>query len=257
MLALYDRDERRDVDDPGMRREVEDGVVRLVDQVGTDSMVVHSHLDALGADAAIRREAAYFDRLGHNVEWKLYAHDEPQDLHERLLAQGFTAEEPDAIMALDLSQVPPALLEPVPAFIRRLTDADMLKDATRVHEAVWPEKKSKLAERLAYLLRNDSARLSVYAAYMDGEPVSAARIHFSDRSAFASLWGGATLPGYRGRGLYTALLAVRLQEAKRRGARFLTIDAGPMSRPIVEKYGFRLLTFAQAHVRRIGSRSAP
>ncbi|EQD40871.1 GCN5-related N-acetyltransferase, partial [mine drainage metagenome] len=69
--------------------------------------------------------------------------------------------------------------------------------------------------------------------------------------------GGATVPDYRGRGLYTALLAVRLQEAKRRGARFLTIDAGPMSRPIVEKYGFRLLTFAQAHVRENGSRSQP
>ena len=57
-------------------------------------------------------------------------------------------------------------------------------------------------------------------------------------SPFASLWGGATLAPYRGRGLYTALVAVRAQEAKARGYQFLTIDASDMSRPICEKQGF-------------------
>ena len=36
------------------------------------------------------------------------------------------------------------------------------------------------------------------------------------------------------------------QEASRRGARFLTVDARPMSRPILERIGFKLLTFANA-----------
>ncbi|MCB0228061.1 MAG: GNAT family N-acetyltransferase, partial [Anaerolineae bacterium] len=61
---------------------------------------------------------------------------------------------------------------------------------------------------------------------------------------FASLWGGSTLAGYRKQGYYTALLAVRLQEAIQRGARFLTIDASPMSRPIVQRFGFRQITTA-------------
>ena len=39
-------------------------------------------------------------------------------------------------------------------------------------------------------------------------------------------------------GFYTALLAVRVQEAIARGRRYLTIDASPMSRPIVERFGF-------------------
>jgi G:T-mismatch repair DNA endonuclease (very short patch repair protein) len=42
------------------------------------------------------------------------------------------------------------------------------------------------------------------------------------------------------------VLAVRAQEARRRGYRYLTIDASPMSRPIVAKHGFQLLTFAHA-----------
>ena len=53
--------------------------------------------------------------------------------------------------------------------------------------------------------------------------------------------GGATLEGFRKRGIYTAVLAARAREARERGYRFLTIDASPMSRPIAAKHGFRLL----------------
>ena len=38
---------------------------------------------------------------------------------------------------------------------------------------------------------------------------------------------------------------VRVQEAIERGYRFLTIDTSPMSRPIVARHGFRLLTYAR------------
>jgi len=38
--------------------------------------------------------------------------------------------------------------------------------------------------------------------------------------------------GYRKRGLYTALLAVRAQEGRARQVKYLTVDASPMSRPI-------------------------
>lgn len=104
-------------------------------------------------------------------------------------------------------------------------------------------------------MRTDASWLSLYAAYSDeGLPVSAARIQFSKEGTFASLWGGATISPYRNQGFYTALLAVRVQEARRRGFRFLTIDASPMSGPIVEKLGFRVLTMAEAFVHRASPR---
>jgi predicted acetyltransferase len=71
-------------------------------------------------------------------------------------------------------------------------------------------------------------------------------VYYHPHSQFADLWGGSTLPNCRGRGLYTAVLAARVQEAVQRGYRFLTIDASPMSRPIVARHGFRLLTYAHA-----------
>jgi predicted acetyltransferase len=55
------------------------------------------------------------------------------------------------------------------------------------------------------------------------------------------------VPGHRRRGLYTALLAARAQEARRRGARFLTVDASPMSQPILEKLGFRCISYAHEY----------
>jgi predicted GNAT family acetyltransferase len=58
------------------------------------------------------------------------------------------------------------------------------------------------------------------------------------------LWGGATVPAYRKRGLYTALVSARAQEAKARGIRCLTIDASPASRAILEKFGFQLMAYA-------------
>jgi len=38
-------------------------------------------------------------------------------------------------------------------------------------------------------------------------------------------------------------LAVRAQEAKARQVRYLKLDASPMSRPILEKFGFELITY--------------
>jgi hypothetical protein len=248
LLALYDRHERQEAREPGMRREALEDVVRLIDLRGTESAIVYSRLSPETADAAILREAGYFEGLGHTLEWKLFAHDAPADLRDRLLAQGFKAEDEETILALDLSKAPDALLRPVSADIRRITRPEDLKDVTAVRQSVWPGRHAWLEERLAGLLTSDPRSLSIYVAYVDGVPASSARIQFSDHSPFAGLWGGATVEELRGRGLYSGLLAVRVQEAIQRGVRFLTIDATPMSRPIVEKFGFQRLTAATAHV---------
>jgi hypothetical protein len=246
VLRLYDRDERQQTEVPGMRCEAASGVVRLVDTVSSHSTVIYSCLTEDDADRVIQREALYFKQLGHTVEWKLFSHDAPANLHERLLSHGFSAEDPESIMVLDLGQAPASLLSEVPLDIRRVTDPDGLEDVARV----WTtsDYREALLDQIGHLLRHHEEYLSVYVAYDNGVPVSTARIHFPHQSAFASLWGGETIVSHRKRGYYTALLAVRVQEAIRRGARFLTIDAGPMSRPIVEQHGFQLLTSSQPHV---------
>ena len=248
MLALYDKEERREVEQPGMRREVTPFVVRQVDLLGRRSTIVYSRLDAAQADGVIRGEVAYFDGLGHDLEWKLYAHDSPANLDEYLVAHHFEAEDPEAIMVLDLASVPGTVRGAPQHDIRRTTDPAGLREVLAVSQAVWEEDLSELGARLALELRAEPCDLAVYIAYVDGVPACCGWLRYDPRSQFASLWGGSTLPGYRKRGLYTALLAARMQEAQRRGARFLTVDAGAMSRPIVAALGFVQLTTARAYM---------
>jgi len=79
---------------------------------------------------------------------------------------------------------------------------------------------------------------------VDGQIVSAGWTYYYPPTQFARLLGGSTLPDYRKRGYYTALLVTRVREARQRGCRFLTLDASPMSRPILEKHGFQCLEFS-------------
>lgn len=64
------------------------------------------------------------------------------------------------------------------------------------------------------------------------------RLYINSASAFAGLYGGATLAAYRGRGFYRTLVAARARDATAAGARYLRVDALPTSRPILERMGF-------------------
>ena len=56
---------------------------------------------------------ALFEHLGQDFEWKLFEHDRPSDLKERLEGHGFLVEEAEAIMVLDLAEAPLVLWQPV------------------------------------------------------------------------------------------------------------------------------------------------
>jgi GNAT superfamily N-acetyltransferase len=242
ILALFDQEQRRDVEFSDVRREVTPTVVRLVGLYEPESTIIYSWLNPVNAEAAIREEIAYFDHLGHDLEWKVFAHDSPANLKDLLLAHGFEAEEPEALVVLDIEAAPPALLQPLTHHIKRITDPGGLGDVAAVYQKVWSDDFSALAERLARDLQEHPHQISVYVAYIDEVPASAAWMYFHAGSQFASLWGGSTVPAYRQRGLYSALLAARTQEARQRGVRYLTVDASPMSRPILESFGFQWLS---------------
>jgi GNAT superfamily N-acetyltransferase len=55
------------------------------------------------------------------------------------------------------------------------------------------------------------------------------------------LGGGAVQPAFRGRGVYRALVASRWRAAVELGKPALTVHAGAMSRPILERCGFEAL----------------
>jgi hypothetical protein len=244
MIALFDQDQRRDVEYPGMRREVTPEVVRHIDTSGAgDGMVICSQLNHDNADDAIREQVRYFEGIGQDFEWKLYDYDQPSDLKDRLSAFGFTIAEAEALVILDLNEAPEILWAPVRPHVQRITHPEQLVAVQSIEQQVWNEDSSWVVNYLGEALKNYPEQMSIYLASIDEQPASTAWIYFPKHSQFASLWGGSTISSFRAQGLYTALLAVRAQEAKARGVRYLCTEASPMSRPILEKFGFEWIAF--------------
>jgi GNAT superfamily N-acetyltransferase len=249
LLAIFDQEQRQDVRFFDVRREVTPDVVRFIPREGVKSdggVVVYSSLSAESADEVIREQITYFEGLGYDFGWKVYDHDTPADLQARLTAHGFEPGEAEAIVALDLVEAPVVLRQPVSHDIRRIEDPAGIDEVIAVQGQVWDEDEFPgwVAENLRRELLEHGEQIAIYVAYVDGTPASSAWVRFHPPGPFASLWGGSTVSGHRRRGLYTALVATRAQEARRRGMRFLTVDASPMSLPILEKLGFRCISYA-------------
>jgi GNAT superfamily N-acetyltransferase len=85
-----------------------------------------------------------------------------------------------------------------------------------------------------------------YVAVVDGKIVGAAYAAFGN--AGLNLFGGAVLEEFRGRGVYRALTFARWDKAVERGTPALTVQAGKMSMPILERLGFELVAPARVFV---------
>jgi hypothetical protein len=197
--------------------------------------------------ALIDRTIAYYDARGEAFEWKWHGHDEPADLAERLAARGFHAEEEETVLvgiAADLTEsAVPAEIE-----IRELSEPAEFQAVARMESEVWGEDWSWLAEDLIARRAAEGELLRVFGAYGDGALVSAAWLVFNEGTEFAGLWGGSTLAGWRGRGVYRALVATRARLAVALGYRYLQVDASVDSSPILQRLGFLPVTRTRPYV---------
>jgi len=241
LMEIFTREQRVELAYPDMEREVDGAVIRLVSTSGEDGFVIYSQLDEENADTVISAQIARFRSIPQDFEWKLYDYDLPKDLIERLRRRGFEIGEAESLLVLDLTAGPEALKHPVPASVVRLTDPGEVDAIVALENAVWNDDHHALGEFLKKDLKEHPDMLSVYASYENRQLVSAAWIYFHAGTRFASLYGGSTLPRFRGRGHYSGLLAARVQEAYSRGFSLLAVDASPMSRPILEKRSFQYL----------------
>ncbi len=242
LLARYDLHERREARPAGWRVELGPHTVRHVGSPGEPSLVIWSDLSDADPDAAIAAEQARFAASGQGFEWKHFGHDAPADLLERLLAAGFVAEESEALMGLDLRAAPAGLERDGGHDVRAL-GLEGWDDVARVLVAVWPHLADAFVPRFEAEIEAAPERVRLFVAYAAEAPVAAAWVvDGGAASPFLGLFGGATLAEHRGRGLYRALVAARARFARARGKRFLTVDAGPMSAPILERLGFVQLT---------------
>jgi len=240
LLIKYDKDLRLRMAYPEAHKEITDDVVRFTRPAPGMNMVLFTFANERQLDHAIGNAVEHFAPMGQPFTWKVYEHDHLPSLKNKLASHGFANEEGDPVMVLNVKNAQIRAEAHPKVDIRRIADRDGLKDIVQVLDQVYGGKNDWVYDRMGLHLQVPGY-LSAYVAYVDDQPASIAWTCFP-RGHFATLFGGTTLADYRGRGLYTSLLHVRLNEIRERGYSFAAVETGPMSRPIVERHGFQQLT---------------
>ena len=195
-------------------------------------------------DAVIDATIAQYRALGCKFVWRVGPDSSPSDLPDRLAARGL-AHNVACGMARSAEMTAPEL---------RVDEIDesTLDLFTQTMAAGWNMDPASLAivNRTALGLgQQDRARDThelraprhhLFLAYCDGRPAATAGAVVFAKSVY--LLGGVTLPEFRGRGAYRALVAARLAFARARGIELATSHArAQTSAPILERLGFEQL----------------
>ncbi len=239
VLAEFDNQMRRNPAAwPGAHVEREERVTRVISTGDGGSCVLWTDLTEANAGTMIAAQVRRFAGPAQPWEWKHYSYDQPADLPSRLQAAGFVPDRVETLLVaeiadLDLDTSPPTGVELVP-----VTDANGVAAVVRVHDEVFGGSHTAIGAAITAGLELQPRPVEAVVAVAGGAAVSAGRVEFPEGSDFASLWGGGTLPGWRGRGVFRSLVIYRARLARERGYRYLQVDASPDSRPILQRLGF-------------------
>jgi GNAT superfamily N-acetyltransferase len=151
-------------------------------------------------------------------------------------------------MVAGIHDLPSGVDLPKGVRLRPVTDPAGVDLVADVHERAFGTSGARLREQLLAQLAQTPDTVVMTVAMAGDLPVCAARMELHPGTEFASLWGGGTLPAWRGRGIYRALIAHRARIAAESGYRFLQVDASSQSRPILQRLGFVPLSTTTPYV---------
>ncbi|WP_338865446.1 GNAT family N-acetyltransferase [Myxococcus stipitatus] len=230
--------------DASWRVEQVNGVIRALGPSPSpfDNSVCWARVDDTNADSVIRDQVSYFRDLGRAFMWKVYTGDAPADLEARLLRAGFEVQARVTLVILDTMRPLPAVRLPPEVELRRVEDPSGLVPAMDVQREVWKQDCQWLLDALTVEMKTQPDVLSVFVGWAGSRPVCSSWLRIEPGTSFASLWGGSVLADWRGRGLYRAMVDARAREARQRDVPYLFVEAGDMSRPILERIGFQVLS---------------
>jgi GNAT superfamily N-acetyltransferase len=170
----------------------------------------------------------------------------PSDLAERLRGLGMRPNDFAGAEAREAAMVaveapppgPPGVVARRPANFEEFLAGVLITPAAFALDDSLRRAFEERAERLWPVVSADGVD-AVFVAVIDGEVVSFAVAQFGRTAVY--LGGGATRPDRRGRGAYRALVRARWDAAVEQGIPALTVGAGAMSRPILERLGFSIV----------------
>ena len=214
-------------------------------------MVEYRDLDSLQGDELdrlIARQVQVFAERDEPFEWKLHGHDRPADLPDRLRAAGLVPEDTETVVIgrVDAVAAEPSLPDGV--VIREVREPGDFARIAQLVESIWGTTNHSWLDDLAEERAADPEGLRIFVAEAGDLTVCAGWVRFPSGTEFVTFWGGATLPAWRGRGIYRALVTQRAKLAAVRGRRYIEVDASDDSRPILERLGFVAVTTTTPYV---------
>jgi len=222
------------------------------------AFVSYESLEGLGSveavDDLIASTVAYFAAIPQveEFEWKTRGHDWPPDLDALLRGHGLQPEEVETVMVGEAERLAVDVDLPDGLVVRRVDDLAEPERETAIRAAAAMQHEvfgggPSGDQVLARLVRMEG-RETFWVAEADGRVVSAGRLNRVDGTQFAGLWGGATRPEWRGKGIYRALTAARARFAMSEGVRYIHSDCSAMSRPILERSGLVAVTTTTPYI---------
>ncbi|QGN35600.1 GNAT family N-acetyltransferase [Microlunatus sp. Gsoil 973] len=242
LLKAYDEQLRTDAETPNATEVVRLGPLRLVTFAGGRGFVTYPGLH--GADEVtirgwVGQVVDHYRRLPEisSVEWKTRGHDRAPGLDEALADHGFVPEEPESIMVGAAAGLAVDVALPEGVMLRRITAEADVRAMSAMADEVFGDPVSD--HRATAVLRGMQRwpDWEIWVAEVAGQMISCGRLEPVAGTDFAGIWGGATRPEWRGRGIYRALTAERARSALRIGKTFIHSDSTEYSRPILERSG--------------------
>jgi hypothetical protein len=242
LLRAYDQQLRTDAETPSAIAVARLGPLRLVTFAGGRGFVTYPCLDGTELEPVsllVKDVLDYYRRDPEitRLEWKTRGHDLAPGLHESLIENGFVPEEEESIMIGPAELLDVTVPLPPGVTLRRVSDENDVRAMTVMEAMAFETDDSE--ETADALLRRLALHdgMELWVADADGHIVGAGRLEPVAGTVFAGIWGGATLEGWRGRGIYRALTAVRARSALAAGKRLIHSDSTEYSRPILERSG--------------------
>ena len=202
------------------------------------SEIAWSDLDETTADQVITEQIDHFATIDQDFVWRVYEDDLPTDLTTRLASAGFEHIGTSELMIARVADTATGVELPDGVTLVRANDSSGIRQLIEVHAEVLDVDQTQLGRTLLAQLSVAPLLNELVVAVASGTPVSSARVQFVPDCDFAGLWGGSTLPQWRGKGLFRAMVAYRARVAAERGYNYLYVIASSQSRPILEHLAF-------------------
>lgn len=252
-LAAYDHELRTDAEVVHALDVATHGPLRLAAFPGGRGFVSYADLggvDQGGIEALVDAALAHFGRRSEidSIEWKTRGHDRAPGLGGTLESRGFVPEEKESVMIGEAELLAQPVSLPAGVELRRARTETEVFAMEEMQGRVFGDPRWRVrVETTLQRIREDD-RVELWTAVAGDEVISAGRLEPVTGTRFAGLWGGATLPEWRGRGVYRALTAERARSALALGKVYLHSDSTEFSRPILERAGLVTVTTTTPYV---------